>query len=111
MLSEIRSQREDRTPTNKIKFKPPTKQSSTGHKKPSGIGKRRKRRTASLGFFVDTTPGHKDCVPPITAGIKKKRKSWRTPQSQWDNTIIRNILTGHEIANSQTSDSTILTLI
>ena len=73
-------------PTNKIKFKMLTKQSTTGHKKSSvRSSNRRKRRTASLGFFVDTTPGHKDCVPPITGGIKKKRKSWKTPQSQWYN--------------------------
>ena len=82
MLNEEQSDDVDITPTNKIKHKMFTKQSTTSQKRLSMSNKRRKRRTASLGFFVDTTPGHKDCVPPITAGIKKKRKSWKTPKSQ-----------------------------
>ena len=70
------------TPANDTKHKMFTRQSTTGRRLHRSKN-RRKRKTASLGFYVDTTPGHKDCVPPITmSGIKKKRRSWKTPQSQ-----------------------------
>ena len=68
----------DGTTANEIECKVLTRQPKRTHRKLSNRGK---RKASSLGFFVDTTPSHKNCVTPITVGIKKKRKSWRTPQS------------------------------
>ena len=71
---------EGSTPAKDIRGKVLTKWPRITHKKLNS--KRRKRKASSLGYFIDTTPGHKNSVPPITSGIKKKRRSWRTPQGQ-----------------------------
>ena len=82
MLSEEEPHCMNETPATKDRYKLLTKQPMKAHKKLSSSG-RRKRKTSSLGeiFFVDTTPGHKDSVAPITTDIKRKRRSWKTPQS------------------------------
>ena len=68
------------TPTNDTQSRMLTKKPRAARKRLSG--KRSRRKASSLGFFIDTTPGHKNSMPPITSGTKKKRKTWRTPQGQ-----------------------------
>ena len=82
MLSEEEPDCMNDTPATKERCKILMKRPIKAHKKLNSSG-RRKRKTSSLGkiFFVDTTPGHKDSVAPITTDIKRKRRSWKTPQS------------------------------